>query len=506
MWLSTASSPYYPPWSFVPLSVIAVSYTLVQHAWVAVSSRLPPFSRSLLTPNNNPTADWLVLPPQPERHRANRLQKNQVAIVTGSNTGIGYETARTLVVDYGMTVILACRSRDKAERAARQINQEAATRQVMEREQNEPLNSHNENDKDNKNRSNHNQNGMTTTTGKAIFVHPLDLSSFESVREFAQQVKQRYSKIHFLVNNAGRNTSGESLEKSVSFLGDNQTNNNNLSLDLLFQSNFLGHYLLTAELMPVLATPTTVVPSKDKEEEAGDNCPAKKKDAEDDEGEARIINLSSVMHHYCGGGHDLTSVKFWKHCALYQQPPHETYSLSKLAAILFTLELNRRYFHNNNNNNREDDATTTTTTSTTASSNQRIRSLAVNPGAVNSDIWRTFPRWIQRLQSLIFLTNAQGCETTVAAVVTSPLPPQAVYLQPYPLTVGPWDTILQPMTSATATAAFPPLEMLGPFVGGARITTPRLPKQQQEQGDAGRLEAAAALWQACQEITGAQWS
>ena len=38
---------------------------------------------------------------------------NHVAIVTGSNTGIGYETAKSLVLDYGMTVILACRSRDK---------------------------------------------------------------------------------------------------------------------------------------------------------------------------------------------------------------------------------------------------------------------------------------------------------------------------------------------------------------------------------------------------------
>ena len=47
----------------------------------------------------------------------------KVAIVTGANTGIGYEMARALARKRA-TVILACRNRDKGEEAARQIRQE----------------------------------------------------------------------------------------------------------------------------------------------------------------------------------------------------------------------------------------------------------------------------------------------------------------------------------------------------------------------------------------------
>ena len=85
----------------------------------------------------------------------------KVAIVTGSNTGIGLETARTLV-DSGWNVILACRSRDKALKAASEIR------------------------------------GM----GQPLVVATLDLSSFSSIKEFAKTIRGRYSKVHVLINNA----------------------------------------------------------------------------------------------------------------------------------------------------------------------------------------------------------------------------------------------------------------------------------------------------------------
>jgi hypothetical protein len=56
------------------------------------------------------------------------------------------------------------------------------------------------------------------------------------------------------------------------------------------------------------------------------------------------------------------SVDFWKQCAKANCAPHETYSPSKLAAQLFTLELNRRYGK--------------------GSGGGGLRSIAVNPGAV----------------------------------------------------------------------------------------------------------------------------
>jgi 3-oxoacyl-ACP reductase-like protein len=46
--------------------------------------------------------------------------EGKVYIVTGSNTGIGYETARALV-EMGATVIMACRSVDKANEARTSI-------------------------------------------------------------------------------------------------------------------------------------------------------------------------------------------------------------------------------------------------------------------------------------------------------------------------------------------------------------------------------------------------
>jgi hypothetical protein len=63
-----------------------------------------------------------------------------------------------------------------------------------------------------------------------------------------------------------------------------------------------------------------------------------------------------------------------------------------------------------------------------------------------------------------------------------------VYLQPY------W----MPNNDDALSVPFPPMEMLGHFVG-YRVSQPRLPLHD----DGAR--AAQALWSACQEITGAKW-
>ena len=47
-------------------------------------------------------------------------QSGRVAVVTGGNSGIGFETARMLAA-CGMTVVLACRDLAKADQAAAQI-------------------------------------------------------------------------------------------------------------------------------------------------------------------------------------------------------------------------------------------------------------------------------------------------------------------------------------------------------------------------------------------------
>jgi NAD(P)-dependent dehydrogenase (short-subunit alcohol dehydrogenase family) len=251
-------STYYAPWTGIFLAPLSAVYAFVLTTFLTL--------RKPIT--------GVGLEPCRDISYPSVSAAGQVAIVTGSNTGIGFATARALAVDHDVTVILACRSEEKARAAMAAINQRA-------------------------------------TRGKAVFVCALDLSSFESVVEFVSQVQKQYSKIHILVNNAGRNTSGVCMDK----------------YDLLFCSNFLGHFLLTNKLLKLdlLAE------------------------------HARVVNLSSVMHHFAT---DVTTVAQWKTCALVgSNDTTTTYSLSKLAAILFSIQLNKLH-------------------------GDKLRAVAVSPGAV----------------------------------------------------------------------------------------------------------------------------
>ncbi|WP_216895100.1 oxidoreductase [Nocardia alni] len=86
-------------------------------------------------------------------------QQGRVAVITGANTGIGLETARVLA-QRGATVVLACRDKDKAERAAAGIG------------------------------------GSTRT-------YPLDLTSLDSIRAAAQRIRDDFPRIDLLIDNAG---------------------------------------------------------------------------------------------------------------------------------------------------------------------------------------------------------------------------------------------------------------------------------------------------------------
>jgi NAD(P)-dependent dehydrogenase (short-subunit alcohol dehydrogenase family) len=359
------ASPYFSSAWCNPLQPVAAIYTCLAHLRV--------IGRDIVNP----------LPP------ATPKNTKKVAVVTGSNTGIGFETARTLVVDYGWQVVLACRDRKKAIRAMLDINEE----------------------RDEK---------SSTSMGEAIVLNqPLDLSSFGSVQLFAKELRERYPKLDVLINNAGRNTSRKSGR-----------------LDLLFQSNFLGHFLLTQELLEPLQ---------------------KTKDG------GHVINLSSAMHHFSGTRP--MDETYWKSVALYsEERPPETYAASKLAAILFSQELNRRFY--DNPTNEKDHAS--------------LRSTAVNPGAAASDIWRGFPQWTKEVMKLFFLTPQQASVPVVAAAVHESWNRTSTYLQPY------WQ-------ADYGKPPFPAAEMLGPYVGYV-ATTPRLPR------DGGR-QAAASMWNVATELT-----
>jgi NAD(P)-dependent dehydrogenase (short-subunit alcohol dehydrogenase family) len=130
-------------------------------------------------------------------------QRGRVAVVTGANTGLGYETARVLA-QRGAEVVLAVRNVDKGKEAAQRIE--------------------------------------TAAPGAEVTVQELDLTSLASVRAAAAELAARYPRLDLLINNAG-----------VMYTPYQKTAD---GFELQFGTNHLGHFALTGLLMPqLLATP-----------------------------------------------------------------------------------------------------------------------------------------------------------------------------------------------------------------------------------------------------------
>ncbi|KAF2886821.1 hypothetical protein ILUMI_19352, partial [Ignelater luminosus] len=136
----------------------------------------------------------------------------KTAIVTGSNTGIGKYTVQDFY-SRGARVIMACRSVEKAEKAAEDIQK------ICEGKEN---------------------------LGEIVIVQ-LDVSNLESVREFAKKVLEKEDHVDLLVNNAGVMTCPEG--KTVD------------GFETQFGTNHLGHFLLTLLLMPkiIKSAPARIV-------------------------------------------------------------------------------------------------------------------------------------------------------------------------------------------------------------------------------------------------------
>ena len=133
---------------------------------------------------------------------------DRVAVVTGSNTGIGKETAMGLAA-MGMTTVLACRNADKAAVAAAEVRQR--------------------------------------TTSDVVSVVALDLSDLASVTSCAHQILERWDRLDVLVNNAG----GIWSKREESAQGFEQT----------FAVNHLGPFALTLLLLDRLkaSAPSRIV-------------------------------------------------------------------------------------------------------------------------------------------------------------------------------------------------------------------------------------------------------
>ena len=166
---------------------------------------------------------WLAKHTSPTPFYASMIPRldGKVALVTGANTGIGFETARELAKN-GAEVILAARSASKGEAAA------AALRAAL------------------------------GPAAKVRFL-PLDLSSLRSVEAFVAKFEQLNLPLHILVNNAGVMKS-----PGVGFVGRSFTYGFELTADG-FEShigvNHLSHFHLTTLLLPKLkaSAPARVV-------------------------------------------------------------------------------------------------------------------------------------------------------------------------------------------------------------------------------------------------------
>jgi NAD(P)-dependent dehydrogenase (short-subunit alcohol dehydrogenase family) len=124
-------------------------------------------------------------------------QTGRVAIVTGSNTGLGYDTAQALAA-HGAKVVLAVRDTDKGNAAAARI--------------------------------------VGTSPTADVAVQPLDLGSLQSIRTSAEELKAAYPRIDLLINNAG-----------VMYPSPRQTTKD--GFELQFGTNHLGHFALTGLLL-----------------------------------------------------------------------------------------------------------------------------------------------------------------------------------------------------------------------------------------------------------------
>jgi len=120
----------------------------------------------------------------------------KVVIITGANSGIGFEASRALAL-HGATVIMACRNLEKGQIAVQQILEQQPSGQVI--------------------------------------LERLDLADLSSVQDFAAKFLAQFDRLDILINNAG--VMATPYRKTTD------------GFELQFGTNHLGHFKLTALLI-----------------------------------------------------------------------------------------------------------------------------------------------------------------------------------------------------------------------------------------------------------------
>ncbi len=183
-------------------------------------------------------------------------QTGRTAVVTGANGGLGLETARALA-GAGAHVVMAARNQEKAAVAHDDI-----------------LGSHAE---------------------ASLEIVPLDLGSLASVANAAATITDRHDRVDILVNNAG-----------VMAMPERRTED---GFEMQFGTNHLGHWALTAHLLPALLAADA----------------------------ARVVTVTSTAHHF-GRAVDPDNPNLEG-----EYGPWKAYGQSKLANYHFALGLQEEF-------------------------------------------------------------------------------------------------------------------------------------------------------------------
>ena len=204
--------------------------------------------------------------------------EGRVALVTGANSGLGLESVRALAAR-GATVILACRSRSRAEASQSQLQKHGLLR---------------------------------------LELLDLDLADLNSVEAAATAVGQRYGRLDLLLNNAGVMAPPRTLTAQ--------------GHELQFGVNHLGHMALTQRLLPLM----------------------------EGQPDPRVVTVTSGAQYF---GRIRWNDPSWS--SDYDR--YGAYGQSKLANVMFALELEAQLRQRNSN----------------------VRSLAAHPGIARTELQPT---------------------------------------------------------------------------------------------------------------------
>jgi len=238
--------------------------------------------------------------------KMNGDMKGKIVIVTGANSGIGKATAAQ-IADLGASVVLACRNKERGECAADEL---------------------------------------AGVAGRDITLMRLDLADLDSVRAFAAAFTERYDHLDALINNAG-------------ILGRWRAETKQ-GFEMSFGVNYLGHFLLTLLLLPLL-----------QKAEQG-----------------RVVMMSSMAHAW-------VDVRFDDLNYTHGYNRFLAYGHSKLCNLLFARVLADKL----------------------KQKGSRVTINAVHPGIVATDIVVNRKtgafRWVASLMRLFFTSSEEGAETSV---------------------------------------------------------------------------------------------